>query len=302
MDLQELLDRQGGVVTREQALRSGVSARQLRTGGRRLQRIRPGVFAPVGVLADASPAARVGLQVAAAQLTSSVGLVAVGATAALLHGLPLLGPAPRRLQLAERKEVRPQHRGASRTLVVEDVVLVHGVPATSLVRTALDVARTRGSTAGVIAADQVLARGIPSVALDAGLAGCRGWPGSRAARRTVAFADGRSESALESLGRVRFAEQGLSAPALQVWLGDEDDRFVRVDHYWAEHRTVAEADGALKYASAADVWAEKRREDRLRDAGEEVVRYTWGDALRRPELLAARVLQAFTRSARRRGA
>jgi len=41
------------------------------------------------------------------------------------------------------------------------------------------------------------------------------------------------------------------------------------------------------------------REDRLRDTGFEVIRYTWDEALRRPERLAARVRAAFARAARR---
>ena len=50
----------------------------------------------------------------------------------------------------------------------------------------------------------------------------------------------------------------------------------------------------------AGMFLEKRREDRLRDLGWEVVRYTWDDALRRPDVLALRVRRAFERSASRR--
>ena len=115
----------------------------------------------------------------------------------------------------------------------------------------------------------------------------------------MAFADARSESPLESLGRVRFAEQGLPPPPLQVVVADDDGPFARVDQCWQQHRTIAEADGALKYATSADLFAE-RREDRLRDAGFEVVRYTWDEALHHPAALAARVRRAFERSANRR--
>ncbi len=165
----------------------------------------------------------------------------------------------------------------------------------------MDVARARGFAAGVIIADAALARRVSRTDLQAVLDGRQNWPGADAAYRAVAFADARSESPLESLGRVRFAEQGLPPPALQVLVADEDGPFARMDHAWEEERTVAEADGALKYASAADLFLEKRREDRLRDLGWEVVRYTWDDALRRPELLAARVRRAFLRSTQRPG-
>jgi len=55
---------------------------------------------------------------------------------------------------------------------------------------------------------------------------------------------------------------------------------------------VAEGDIA---AAAEVLWQEKRREDRLRALGLEVVRIVWAD-LYRPEALAARVRQAFARA------
>jgi very-short-patch-repair endonuclease len=302
MDLDELLRRQSGVVTRRQALDSGLSARQLRPGKHRLVRLRHGVFADAERLGDPSDAVRTAVRVAGVRLVNDVDLVAVGPTAAVLHGIPLLGSPPTRLHLAERKQDRPHHHGASTTLSPAEIVHVAGVPVTSLARTAVDVARARGAAPGVVAADAVLARHVPRSALDAVLQGMDRWSGVQQAREAVAFADRRSESPLESFGRWRFSEQGLPAPDLQVWLGDELGSFARVDHYWEAHRTVAEADGALKYGTPADLFDEKRREDRLRDAGYEIVRYTWDDALHTPQLLAARLRRGFERAARRRAA
>ena len=302
MDLDELLTAQGGVVTREQALTAGVSGRQLRPGERRLVRVRRGVYADATLLGLADEGAATALQVAAARLASAVDLIAAGETAALVHGLPVLGPRPARLHLAERRPARPQHHGASTTLRPDEVITVRGVPVTDLARTAADVARHRGFLSGVVIADAVLARGVSRDVLETALVGRDRWPGARAAVQAIAFADGRSESALESVGRVGFAQAGLPPPELQVVLCDEDGPFARVDQYWKEYRTVAEADGALKYRTPADLFEEKRREDRMRDLGEEVVRYTWEEALRRPQLLAARMRRAFVRSARRHAA
>lgn len=303
VDLDELLAAQGGVVTRAQALAAGVGERQLRPGpGRRLVRVRGGVYADAARLSAADAAARHVVAAAAASLVSAVDLVAVGPTAAVLHGLPLLGPPPARLHLAERKDDRPLHHGASTSFRPEEVVQCGAVLVTTLARTAVDVARGRGFLAGVVAADAVLSRGTARQALLDVLNGRERWPGARAARLAAEFADPRSESPLESVGRARCHEHGLPAPELQVWLGDADGPVARVDKYWAEHRTVAEADGALKYATAADLFAEKRREDRLREAGYEVVRYTWDEALRRPELVVARVLRAFDRAGCRQAA
>ena len=300
MDLEELLREQAGVITHQQAIDARVSPRQLRGGGS-LIRLRQGVYADRARYEAAPPSARVLLQVAAARLTSQVDLVAAGRTAAVAHGLPVLGRAGR-IEVVERKDLRPQHHGNSCRLDRAAVVELDRVPVTSLARTAVDVARRHGFAAGVVTTDAVLAARVPREDLVAALEACRGWSGSRTARRVVDVADPLAETPLESLGRARFEEHGLPRCELQVVLGDDHGPIGRVDHYWAAHRTVAEADGALKYATAADLFAEKRREDRLREAGFEVVRYTWDEALRTPEVVVTRVLAAFARAAARRAA
>lgn len=303
-DLDALLAVQAGVITHRQARRLGVPSGQLApfAARRRFSRVRPGAYALTSAYEGADGVGRLALAVAAERLVSGVDLVAVGATAAQLHGLPLLGGAPARLALAERKEERPRHHGHSTTLRPDEVVLVAGVPATTLQRTGVDVARARRYLAGVVTMDAVLAMGIDREVLEQAARACARWPGARHARRAAEFADGRAESPLESLGRVRFDEHDLPACELQSVLGDDDGPIARVDHYWEKHRTVAEADGALKYASPADLFAEKRREDRLREAGFECVRYTWDEALRQPEAVVARVRGAFARAARRHAA
>ena len=62
---------------------------------------------------------------------------------------------------------------------------------------------------------------------------------------------------------------------------------------------VNEFDGLLKYSggSAEVLVREKRREDRLRGLGLQVVRADWMD-LSRPEHLASTIRQAFTRAQR----
>jgi hypothetical protein len=302
--LRELAATQGGVLTRKQACDGGVPASQLGTAShpRQLIRVREGVYAEGVLLGGLDAAHRVAVTVAAERLVSDVDLVAAGGTAAVMHNFPLLGRDPARPMLIERVQERPKHHGRSRSLLPDETEMLYGVPVTTLARTAVDVARTRGFAAGVVCADAALARGVTSAELERLVGRSSRWPGIRAARRAATFADALAESALESLGRVRFEEQGLPAPELQVWLGSADDRIGRVDHYWREHRTVAEADGAVKYAAGTGLFEEKLREDRLRDAGFEVVRYTWDEALRFPELLVARIRRAFARAAARRAA
>ncbi len=280
-----------------QARELGVPRTQL--SGGELVLVRRGAYAERRALAGLDEPGRTAVAVAAARLVSQVDLVACRLTATALHELPRLGPLPAAPQLLERREERPRHHGQSTTVPPGDVTVRIGVPVTSLPRTVVDVARRYGWLAGVLVADAVLARGIPAAALQEVADRCRSWPGAGRARRALLFADGRSESPLESLGRVRFSEQRLPACEPQAWLGDEHGPIGRVDHYWEAHRTIAEADGARKYADSVALFAEKEREDRLREAGFEVVRYTWDEAWRRPEMLAARVRRAFGRAAER---
>lgn len=292
-DLRRLAASQGGVLLRRQLTEAG------RRPGRALVQVRRGVHADAELVAAADPAVRAAIGVAAERLASGVDLIAVGRTAAAVHALPLLGAVPGRTCVAERKELRPLHHGTSRTVMADEVVDVHGVPVTSLARTAVDVARRDGFLAGVVATDAALRRGVTRQELEAVLEASVRWPGRRVAAQVVAFADAGAESPLESVGRVRFAEQGLPPSEQQVLIVDADGPFARVDHCWRAQRTVAEADGAVKYGDSSSLFLEKQREDRLRDAGWEVVRYTWDEALRTPSVVVARVLRAFARAERR---
>ena len=297
-DLADLLTAQSGVVARWQALErvpEGVLRGLVRSG--RLVLLRHGVLADGVLLRAADPAAQALLHVRAEQLVRRRSEVATGLTAAAVHGLPFLGrpPAQARLSLPREPGERPREDRPRSWIADEDLTEVDGVAVTTLARTVVDVARTRPFAFAVVTVDAALRRGCSRQQLVDVTDRCRRWPGVRAARRAIEFGDGRSESPLESLGRARYEESSLPRPALQVDLGDELSP-VRVDHYWAEHRTVAEADGLLKYEGAAALRAEKLREDWLRDRGHEVVRYVWSEALHRPEVLVDRLQRAFRRA------
>jgi very-short-patch-repair endonuclease len=69
----------------------------------------------------------------------------------------------------------------------------------------------------------------------------------------------------------------------------------RVD-FLVGDRVVVEFDGRVKYGMDGRpeeaLWAEKQREDRLRELGLVVVRIVWAD-LQRPEVIVQRVLAAL---------
>lgn len=157
----------------------------------------------------------------------------------------------------------------------------------------------------VFAADSALRIGRTTLSeLHAVLADCAGWPGIQRATRVVDLADPNCESALESISRVAMHTEGLPAPRTQVVISDANGPFARVDFLWDDERVIGEADGLAKYEpdgrrSVRDiVRAEKRREERLADAGYEVVRWGWEDA-QTPARLAQRLRAAFARGIER---
>ena len=183
------------------------------------------------------------------------------------------------------------------------IAAVGGIPVTGRARTAIDLAREGRWYDAVIVADAALRAGVPAAELQAVAAYCANWRGGRQAVRAADFADPRSESPAESIARAVFADHGLPPPDLQVELGDASGRIARVDFLFRAQRTIVEVDGKVKYVaphrSPGDVmWEEKLREDRLREAGWEVVRVTWKQLMTNPAEVAARVRAAFARAAR----
>ena len=181
-----------------------------------------------------------------------------------------------------------------------------GWPATDLARTVVDLARSMPFEQGVAAADRALALGATVLELEAAMVRAGGLRGAGVARRVVAFADGRSESVGESLSRVLLADLGLMPEDLQHRVMDGPRLAGRVDFAWPSLRVIGEFDGRVKYGRLLEadedggdaVFREKRREDRLRELGWEVVRWVWGD-LAHPEVVAERLRRAFARAAGR---
>jgi hypothetical protein len=173
------------------------------------------------------------------------------------------------------------------------------VRVTSVARTVVDLARASSFRAGVVTADSALHRNlVTKEGLAATLRTCARWPHISRARGVVAFSDAKSESVFESISRAAFLDQGLPPPELQVWVGGDDGEIGRVDFLWREFRTVAEADGAVKYSDPARAIAQLDRDKQLRQAGFEVVHFTWNEIVRAPRRVAAEIREAFARGAR----
>jgi hypothetical protein len=188
-------------------------------------------------------------------------------------------------------------------LADQDLATIDGVAVTSLGRTVLDLCRTLPIEQAVAAGDRALAYGLVVEVLEQALIQLGRSPGVRSARRAIQLMDARSESAGESVSRVRIISDGLPVPKPQEVIRTPAGVFVaRVDFCWKKQRTVGEFDGKIKYGRLLKpgqrvedvVYEEKRREDAFRDLGWKVVRWLWED-LYRPGVLRDRLQRAFAR-------
>lgn len=159
-----------------------------------------------------------------------------------------------------------------------DVVTLHGIPVTSLERTAVDLMRGETLERALVVADHAIALGADLGLMDDIRRTMSGWPGSRVLRPALIFADPLAESGLESMARGVALASGLPAPELQVAAVGATGANYRLDMFWAGPPLALEIDGQDKYAAGPQVLlAEKAREHDLRKAGIRVERMVYDD-------------------------
>ncbi len=275
--------------------------------------LRPGAYLQAAEYPPLTAAQRHLLQIDAELPWASEHAVVSHLSAACEHGIELLNE-PRRTVLVTNPVGSCGHRRpllhTYRARLEDDECLVlRGHRVTGVARTIVDIARTRSFEEAVVAADSALHHGLVTVdeLLSAvNRAGRRA--GSRRARRVVIFAVAEAESVGESRSRVLMAHERLPTPQVQFRIHDLDGSVFAVSDFgWKEFDTVGEFDGAEKYGRLLTpgerpgdkVFQEKAREDRIRDAGLQVVRWTW-DELDRPKDLAARIRRTLDRGLRSR--
>ena len=165
-----------------------------------------------------------------------------------------------------------------------------------------------GPLSALVAADGVLRAGVTTQPeLDAAVAAVHGHPDSSGIADLLRHADGRHESPGETRLAHALRLLGLAATP-QVPIPGTN---AIVDFLLDDAPVVIEFDGKVKYGREADerdpfgrrvpgrdvLWLEKRREDRLRELGYEVVRVVWSE-LDSPKELAIRILRAIERARR----
>jgi Protein of unknown function (DUF559) len=241
------------------------------------------------------------LTAAGAMWLGGPGCVLSHQSAALAHEIHLVGGELGHVTMYSRTGRRGVRHGVHRymgPLPASHVTRKFGLPVTTPARTVVDLARTGTFAEGVVAADSALYRGLVSpLELRIVASECPS-RGSVQAVRAVEFASGLAESPLESLARVAFDDQGLPPPELQVSIAGDEGFIGRVDFYWKQYRTIAEVDGAIKYADPDRARKQLWRDKALRQAGYEVVHFDWREITQHPEEVVATLREAFRRGAR----
>jgi hypothetical protein len=306
--LPPIAGRQCGVFSTYQARSDGWSQEALRHAVRsdRIVRLRVGAYQAVDldeVTVGLSPFEVARWRHAAPAIgavLTTPGALASHSTAAVLRGMPLIFlPERSCLSVVPWLTGAVPHVHLHRCTSPPRSFPIAAVDCTSDERILIDLAREHGVASGVVATDYALHVGLTTYGkLYAELDRCVRWPGVRAAREAIAFADRRSESVLESRSRLALRDWGIPAPEPQVRIGNEWGGFVaRVDFYWDEFGVVGEADGDMKYdgTDPTPLLDEKKRQGLIEDLDLPVVR--WGtDDLRNFGAVAARLRRTFSRA------
>ncbi len=197
------------------------------------------------------------------------------------------------------------HEGS---LADDEIAEVAGRPVSTLPRAVWESASLAHVRSGVVLMDAVLHRElVDREQLERAQVRHRGWRGSPRAAAALTFADGRSESPGESLGRWMFHVFDLPEPELQYDVFDEDGRFLgRSDYAWPQWRHLGEFDGLRKYLrpykqgddASRVVVSEKRREEKMCGQRFGMSRLIWSDVFALDRRVADRVRAQMEQSRR----
>lgn len=174
------------------------------------------------------------------------------------------------------------------------VMQVNGIAATEPRLTVSEIILRERRYTAVSVLDSALNRGLLTTDCLATIPGLiRGRRGAVAARGYLAEADGRAQSPLETRCRLRCVDGRVPPDALQLQVCDDDGHLLGIgDLGWRGPRLIAEADGRDAHGTPEAAFADRRRQNRLVNAGWTIVRFTWQDTLN-PDYIPQTVRQAI---------
>lgn len=294
-----LASRQHGLVERSQARRLGVpDVRFARlVADVRLVRVHPAVYRAAG-----APVTREQLSLAAC--------LAAGPDAALSHRAAAheweLAEFPGVVEVVTPRAQWPRLRNVrvhrSMDLRPDHITVRRGIPITKPLRTLVDL----GQSAPWAVSDALelgLANRLFSIrAADAVLddLGCKGRTGVGVLRRVLdqrALERGIPDGLLEPRMARLLRKHRLPMPAFQHWVTPK----IRVDFAYLEERIVIEVDGFSTRRTPAALDRSNQRQNELVLLGWTVLRFTWKQVVRQPDVVARTILVTLE-SARRTSA
>jgi Protein of unknown function (DUF559)/Transcriptional regulator, AbiEi antitoxin len=300
----DLAEEQHGVISLGQLVELGLAARSVdkRAAMGRLHRIHQGVFA-VGHRLLSPDGYRM-----AAVLACGPGAVLSHRSAAALWGIRSGGRSRIDVTAPRRRGRCPAGIDAHRdgSLHPSDRTEIRGIPCTNLARALLDLA-------GVVSPRELrnaitqaeIERVFDLAAVNAVIARSRRRRGVARLRQAIADHDPRDQLAREELER-RFLElcrrARLPLPEVNIPLL-LDGEPIEPDFTWRSARLIVEADGRRTHHTVRAFERDRRRDQRLKLAGWDVVRCTWRQVVYDPgdlgqtlrTLLASRVAQVAPR-------
>lgn len=288
---------------------------------RPLTRVRRGVHVDSAEWAESDREVRHMLRIDAVAATRRTKPVFSHVSAAILWGIPVVGPHLNLVHLAAcgRSLARSKNGVVwhHEPVADEEIVELDGRFVTSYLRTLTDCARMLPFAAGVAALDHGCREltvnrtgepvpGVEQERLIEALAELGPVSGIRRARASAEFVDVRSGSPGESISRANMHLLHFPAPELQVSFTRADGGVDITDFDWPAYRTFGEFDGLGKYVKPElmngrtereVVMAEKERENRIRKHRPFGARWDWRIAMDL-NLLRAELMQAGLRPTR----
>ena len=287
MNVEELAERQYGLITRAQAcelLPSGQVDRRL--AAKRLVVVHPRVYRIPGAPVTARQRALAATMWADAPRSHAV--------AGRLLRLPGI-PRPDQIDVTVNRSTGLAATGVRvhrAVLSTRDRVYVDSIPCTSASRTLLDCAPLLDGETLETALERARRLGLTSIEAVTRQLG-RGHPGSAKLRQVLQHLDARpKESRLEvKLARL-LRKSGLPQPIAQFAVGA-----YRVDYAWPFFRVVCECDGFEWHGDRLCWKRDRRRVAAIEAADWRVVHVTWDDVIRRPDETLHRLQLALQRAA-----
>ncbi|WP_104063744.1 type IV toxin-antitoxin system AbiEi family antitoxin domain-containing protein [Arthrobacter sp. 4R501] len=293
-------------------------AKRVKAGS--LVRVRHGVYTDGQVWKGLKPWEQYRLRVQAAAETFEKPTVFARHSAASVWGIPTIGLNHPVQALTMKNDGGRSRAGVRRHFAAPaglTVVQREGLLVTGRIRTVLDLAAFAPFTEAEAPLDHVLKpdralrlRALTKNELVAGLGTNYSSAAGRRIVTAVAFADPLSGSAGESYSRALIHVAGFETPVLQQAIHDRDGLVGYTDFYWKQAKVVGEFDGVEKYikpeflqgrTASQAVVEEKKRENRIRAAGFNVVRWDWAELMEpgklERKLAAAGAPRRRTRSA-----